>query len=95
MMKRMFLVLPLLCASSVALAQQNVTTTIVNPDRKTVTTTSEQGRTTVEYTETVTGTTTTTHFEPAKPAYQPTGRDDYKPMGPDGYEPMGRNNLGR
>lgn len=88
------LVLGMLCALSAAHAE-NTTTTIVSPDQKTVTTTSEQGRTTVDYTQTVTGSTTTTKFEPAKPAYQPMGRDDYKPMGTDGYEPMGRNNLGR
>ena len=88
------LALGMLCASSAAHAE-NTTTTVVSPDQKTVTTTSEQGRTTVDYKQTVTGSTTRTKFEPAKPAYQPMGRDDYKPMGTDGYEPMGRNNLGR
>jgi hypothetical protein len=88
------LVLGMLCASSAAHAE-NTITTVVSPDQKTVTTTSDQGRTTVDYTQTVTGSTTTTTFEPAKPAYQPMGRDDYKPTGPDGYQPMGRNNLGR
>ena len=83
------LVSGILCASSAAHAE-NTVTTVVSPDQMTVTTTSNQGRTTVDYTQ-----TTTTKFEPAKPAYQPMGRDDYKPMGTDGYEPMGRNNLGR
>ena len=94
MMKRIFLILLSLCASSVALAE-NVVTTVVSPDQKTLTTTSDQGRTTVDYTETMTGSTTTTRFEPAKPAYQPMGHGDYKPTGSDGYQPMGRNNLGR
>ena len=74
------LALGMLCASSAAHAE-NTTTTVVSPDQKTVTTTSEQGRTTVDYKQTVTGSTTRTKFEPAKPAYQPMGRDDYKPMG--------------
>ena len=88
------LVSGMLCASSAAHAE-NTVTTVVSPDQKTVTTTSDQGRTTVDYTQTATGSTTTTTFEPAKPAYQPMGRGDYKPTGPDGYQPMGRNNMGR